>query len=178
MRTEPKIENRNEQPYVGIRRQIPMHELPTVIPQHLGEVAAWLEQQRVEPDGPPLVRYHMCPASADMAGMLDIGVGWPVATALAGNERIIADVLPAGRYAALVYIGVENGIKGNGALIAWAAAQGIQWDRWDDEAGDAFGGRVEYMLDGPADDPNPANWKTEVAIKMADDQARSQSVRR
>jgi hypothetical protein len=34
--------------------------------------------------------------------------------------------------------------------------------------GEAFGGRVEYLLDGPADDPDPANWKTEVAIKLAD----------
>ena len=57
-------------------------------------------------------------------------------------------------------------------LIAWAAAQGIQWDRWDAELGDAFGGRVEFMLDGPEDDPDPANWKTEVAIKLADDHAR------
>ena len=172
MITQPKLEDRKAQPYVGIRSQIPMQELPMVIPQRIGEVAAWLEQQSVEPDGPPLVRYHMCPASADMAGMLDIAIGWPVATALAGNDRIIADVLPAGRYASLVYTGVENGIKGNGALIEWAAAQGIQWDRWDDEKGDAFGGRVEYMLDGPEDDPNPANWKTEVAIKMADDHSK------
>ena len=167
MMSQPRIEDRNEQPYVGIRSQIPMQALPTVIPQQIGEVAAWLAQQGVEPDGPPLVRYHMCPPTADMAGMLDIAVGWPVAAALAGDDRIIADALPAGRYAALVYTGVENGIKGNGALIEWAAAKGIQWDRWDDERGDAFGGRVEYMLDGPEDDPNPANWRTEVAIKVA-----------
>jgi effector-binding domain-containing protein len=172
MITQPAIEDRKEQPYVGIRRQIPMQALPAVIPQHIGEVAAWLQQQRVEPDGPPLVRYHVCPPSADMASMLDIAVGWPVATGLAGNDRIIADVLPAGRYVSLVYTGIENGIKGNGALIAWAAAQGIQWDRWDAELGDAFGGRVEFMLDGPEDDPDPANWKTEVAIKLADNQAR------
>jgi effector-binding domain-containing protein len=171
MFTQPRVDDRNEQPYVGIRSQIAMGELPTVIPQQIGEVAAWLEQQRVEPDGPPLVRYHMCPAEVDMAAMLDIAVGWPIATVLAGNDRIIADALPAGRYASLVFTGVENGIKGNGALIAWAVAQGIHWDSWDVDKGEAFAGRVEYMLDGPDDDPNPANWKTEVAIKLADEQA-------
>jgi effector-binding domain-containing protein len=170
MITQPKIEDRTEQPYVGIRSQIAIRELPTIIPQHIGEVAAWLEQQRVESAGPPLVRYHSCPATPDMDGMLDIAVGWPIASALAGNHRIIADVLPAGRYASLVYRGVQNGIKGNAALIEWAAAQGIEWDHWDDELGDAFGGRVESMLDGPDDDPDPANWRTEVAIKLADDQ--------
>jgi hypothetical protein len=145
-----------------------MQELPTVIPQHIDEVAAWLEQQGVEPDGPPLIRYHVCPAIPDATAMLDIAIGWPVNHALPGSGPIIADVLPAGHYASLVYTGVENGIKGNGALIEWAEMQDIQWDRWDDAQGDAFAGRVEHLLDGPADDPDPANWDTEVAIKVAD----------
>ena len=46
MITQPKLEDRKEQPYVGIRSQIPMQELPMVIPQRIGEVAAWLEQLR------------------------------------------------------------------------------------------------------------------------------------
>ena len=166
--TEPKVETHDAQHYVGIRSQVPMSELPNVIPQHIGEVAGWLEQQGAAPDGPPLIRYHMCPPTADMTGMLDIAIGWPVDNPLPGSGRVIADVLPAGRYASLVYTGIENGIKGNGALLDWAAARGLQWDRWDDENGDAFGGRVEYMLDGPEDDPDPANWDTEVAIKLAD----------
>lgn len=162
--TEPKLENRSEQHYVGIRSRVSLQDLPIVIPQYLDEVAAWLEQQGVKPDGPPLMRYHVI----DMATKLDITFGWPVAAPLRGNDRIVAEVLPAGRYASLIYTGVKNGIKGNGALIEWAQSQGIQWDRWDDANGDAFGGRVEYMLDGPEDDPDPANWKTEVAIKVAD----------
>lgn len=162
--TEPKVEARDAQHYVGIRSQIPMSELPNVIPQHIDEVMGWLEQHGAAPDGPPLIRYHVI----DMANKLDITIGWPVANPLSSSVRIIADVLPAGRYASLVFTGVENGIKGNGALLEWAAAQGLELDRWDDEMGDAFAGRVEYMLDGPEDDPDPANWDTEVAIKLAD----------
>jgi effector-binding domain-containing protein len=168
MFSEPKVEERGVQHYVGIRSQVPMHAMPTVIPQHVDEVAAWLGERQIEADGPPIVRYHVCPATADMSGLLDIAIGWPVAAPVAGDGHIIADSLPAGRYASLVYTGVTNGISGNGALIAWAAAQGIKWDRWDDDLGDAFGGRVESMIDGPMDDPDPANWRTEVAIKTAD----------
>jgi effector-binding domain-containing protein len=166
--TEPKLDNRKALPYVAIRSQVTMQEMPTVIPRYIGEVAAWLEQQGIEPDGPPLIRYHVIPASVDMTGNLDIAVGWPIANAVSGSDRIIADLLPTGRYASLIYTGVENGIAGNGVLIEWARTQGIQWDHWDDELGDAFAGRVEHLLDGPDDDPNPANWKTEVAIKVSD----------
>jgi hypothetical protein len=71
------------------------------------------------------------------------------------------DALPAGRYASLVYAGVENGIAGDGALIDWAVGQGIEWDHWGNELGDAFGGRVEYM---------PAScWAIGLHIAVADD---------
>jgi effector-binding domain-containing protein len=144
-----------------------MRELPTVIPQYIGVVIGWLNQQGVAPDGPPIVRYHACPTIPAPDAMLDITVGWPLATAQTGNGRITGDSLPAGRYASLVYTGVENGIEGNGALINWAVAQGIEWDHWDVPQGEGFSGRVEYMIDGPDDDPDPGNWKTEVAIKVA-----------
>jgi effector-binding domain-containing protein len=168
--TEPKLDERAPQPYVGVRTQVSMEGLGAVIPQYIDEVAAWLNQQGVEPDGPPLIRYHVCPPVARPDAKIDVAIGWPVATVLKGDGHIIADALPAGRYASLVFTGVENGIPGNGALVAWAEQQGIEWDHWDDPLGDAFKGRVEYLMDGPDDDPNPSNWRTEVAIKLADGQ--------
>lgn len=165
--TEPKLDNREAQPYVGIRSQVSMGEMPNVIPQHIGEVIGWLGQQGIEPDGPPIIRYHVCPTIADRAALVDMTVGWPVARLLTGNDRIAADALPAGRYASLVYTGVENGVPANGILIDWAKENGIQWNSHDVELGEAFAGRVEYLLDGPDDDPDPANWDTEVAILTA-----------
>ena len=166
--TEPKIEQRPAQHYVAIRSQTTMGEMSTLIPQHIDEVAAWLGQQGIEPDGAPIIRYHACPSSAMMTATLDIAIGFPISRAVTDTERIIADSLPAGRYASLVYTGVENGIAGNAALIEWANQQGIEWDSWDNQIGEAFAGRVEHLLDGPDDDPNPSNWKTEVAIKLAE----------
>jgi effector-binding domain-containing protein len=121
----------------------------------------------VAPAGAPFIRYHVI----NMQAKLDIEVGAPVAGPLPGDGRVKAGVLPAGRYAALVYTGVENGIKGNQALLDWARAKGIRWDRWDDENGDAFGARYESFLTNPADEPDPAKWETEVAIRLADEQA-------
>jgi hypothetical protein len=81
---------------------------------------------------------------------------------------VAAEVLPAGRYAALIYRGVQNGIAGNAALLAWGAAQGLQWDQWSTPQGDAFGGRVEFFLTEPDVEPDPAQWETEVAIRLID----------
>jgi effector-binding domain-containing protein len=166
--TEPKVEDRAEQPYVGIRTQITMKEMGTgVVPRLLGEVFAWLGNHGVAPAGAPFMRFYVI----NMETKLDIELGVPVASAVKGDDRVLAGVLPAGRYAALVYTGVKNGIKGNKALIEWAVKNNIKWDRWDDENGDAFRSRYESYLTDPADEPDQAKWETEVAIRLADDQA-------
>jgi effector-binding domain-containing protein len=136
----------------------------TEIPQCIDEVIAWLGTQGIEPDGAPYIRYY----AIDMDAKLDIEVGWQVASALEGNGHIQGGVLPAGRYATLIYTGVENGIKGNGTLIQWARNNRVEWDRWDDEKGDAFRSRVEFFLTNPDEEPDPSKWETEVAILVQD----------
>ena len=163
MITEPKVEERAEQRYVGIRTQVPMSEFKNIIPQFLGELFGWLEQQGVAPAGAPFMRYHVI----NMPGNMDVELGVPVASAVQGDGRIAAGVIPAGRYASLVYSGL-NGIPGNKALIEWAAKNDIKWDRWDDKNGDAFRSRVEYFLTDPDEEPDKNKWETEVAIKVAD----------
>jgi effector-binding domain-containing protein len=163
--TEPKLEDRKAQRYVGIRTQATMQEMGTgLIPRLHQEVFVWLKKQGVTP-GAPFLRYHVI----NMESKLDIEMGWPVASALEGDGRSIAGVLPAGRYAALVYTGLKNGMKANKALLDWGAQKGLVWDRWEAENGDAFGARLESYLTDPADEPDPAKWEIEVAIRLADD---------
>jgi hypothetical protein len=56
MITEPKIEDRNEQSYVGIRAQVAMEELGKTLPPLWGEVYGWLASKGVKPAGAPLWR--------------------------------------------------------------------------------------------------------------------------
>jgi effector-binding domain-containing protein len=163
--TEPKVEERAALHYAGIRTQVLARQFPKIIPQFIGEVFGWLDKQSIAPSGAPLMRYYVI----NMKGLMDVEIGVPVESAITGDGRVSACVLPAGKYASLVYTGVKNGIKGNGALLDWGAKQGLVWDRWDDTNGDAFGGRVEFFLDGPEDDPDPAKWDTEVAIRLVDE---------
>lgn len=166
MFTEPKIEQRPEQPYVGIRFQIHMHAIgPDLFPQLIDELYNWLGERGLEPVGAPILRYY----TIDMPSNLDIEIGLPVEAAIPGDNRVTASTLPAGRYAYLVYTGVQNGIEGNRRLLEWGSAQGLTWDKCETPQGDAFGARYETFLDGPEDDPDPANWDNEVAICLADD---------
>lgn len=166
MITEPKLEDRKDQHYVGVRTQVEMREFPVVIPQLLGETFGWLGSQGVPPAGAPFMRYHVI----NMESKLDIEMGVPVASATPGNGRVAPGVLPAGRYASLIYTGVANGMKGNAALLDWGAAKGLVWDSWVAENGDGFGSRFESYLTDPAVEPDMAKWETEVAIRLADNQ--------
>lgn len=166
MFTEPKIDTRAPLPYVGIRSRVSMGEFGPQIPDALDRTMAWLDAQGIQPDGPPLIRYHACPTECGPEAFVEVCVGWPLAKPVAAPEGFEADSLPAGRYASLVFTGVENGMAGNGALIDWARAQGLSWDAWPLAGGEGFAGRVEHLIDGPEDDPDPANWRNEVAIKL------------
>lgn len=160
--TEPQVTEREALVYAGFRVEVSMEGLGGTVNELILRMENWLIRHGLELDGPPLVRYH----TIDMDALLDITVGFPVpeGTALEGPGTV--EVLPAGQYAALTFTGGENGIEGNGALIRWIAEQGLGMDYVDSPLGQKFAGRVEFMLDGPDDDPNPSNWRTEVAIKL------------
>jgi effector-binding domain-containing protein len=169
MITGPKVENRTAQPYVAIRTQVAMAELPTVIPELTSEVYGWLDKQSVAPAGESLIRYLVI----DMTTKLDIELGVLVETTLAGDGHITADILPAGRYATLIYTGDYPGLmNANKVLLDWGAEQGLVWDTYASDDGDGFGARYERYIRDPANEPDPAKWETEVAIRLADEQSR------
>jgi effector-binding domain-containing protein len=162
--TEPIIVHRDEQPYMGIRTQVGMPQLPAVIPQLHDEIYQLLEKRGVSPSGAPFIRYHVI----NMAAELDVEMGWPVAAVLPGEGNVSAELLPAGQYATLLYTGDYSGLMdANRVLIEWAEQNGIAWDRWEDEKGDAFGARIEIYHTDPGNEQDPAKWETEVAIRLA-----------
>jgi effector-binding domain-containing protein len=158
---QPHVDSRDEKRYVGIRAQTPMKGMSTVVTKLFTELSAWAKQNEVEVAGPPFLRYYVI----DMAAGMDIEACVPVTAELEVAGRVSPGVLPAGRYASLVYTG--SGYQGNKALVEWAKANDIAWDRWDDEKGDAFRSRYETYLTDPKVEPRRKNWEVEVAIKLA-----------
>ncbi len=162
--TSAQIDERPEQPYMAIRTVIKPSKLANTIRDLTREVFAWLEERGIGVTGPPFVRYNVI----DMKNQFDLTIGVPVVRHVAGDGRVEPGAIPAGRYGSLIYTNARRGRAGNGALIDWAIAEGIAWDHVDGPNGDAFAARVEYALTDPADEPDIAKWRTEVAIKIAD----------
>ncbi len=159
----PQIDNRPEQPYMGIRIISPFKGMSQAIDKMSKEMNAWVKTQGITPAGPPFLRFHVI----DMRGKMEITYGIPVSAALAGDGRVSADVLVAGRYASLIYI--NGGIAGNKALIEWVRGNGLEFDRWDTNEGDNFRCRYETFLTDPKTERRKTRWEIEVAIKLADD---------
>lgn len=159
------VYERPDEHYMGIRTQTPFKGMFTVIDKHLiKELRAWMKQENVEPAGQPFFRYYII----NMEGEMDVEVGIPVVTPLPGNGRICPGVLPAGRYASLIYIG--TGYTGSGALTRWAIENGLAFDQWDDPKGTAFRARYERYLTDPNIQPLKSKWEVEVAVKLVDNQ--------
>jgi effector-binding domain-containing protein len=159
---KPKIDTRPKQVYMGIRSIAPFKGMSKVIGNIAEKVNSWVDENKVKTAGPPFLRFHVI----DMRGFMDISFGFPMRKALPDDGDIKADVIPAGRYASLIYSG--GGVSANRALIEWVRAQGMDFDRWDTEQGDNFSGRYETYLTDPKIEPRKSKWKIEVAIKLAD----------
>jgi effector-binding domain-containing protein len=97
----------------------------------------------------------------------ELEFGVPTATPVAADGRVLAGVRPAGRYATVSYWGgYENLMDVNAVLIGWAREKSLKWDAVEAPAGDRYASRLEIYETDPKQEPDPARWKTEVAIKL------------
>lgn len=162
--TEPRIETRTEQPYVAITESVTMDAIGQLLPPLVGEVFGWLDAHDLAPAGDVFWKYNV----VDMDRELEVEVGIPVATAVAGDDRVRPGVLPAGRYATVTHIGPYPGlVDATARLLDWARQQGLMWDRSErDGGGERWGARLEFYLNDP--DEVPADkLETVLAFRLA-----------
>ena len=164
MSSAPEIVTRAEQQYVAIRTQVNQADLGTVVPPLNQEVFAWLGARGAAPAGAPFWKYNVI----DMARTLEIEAGVPVAAAVAGDDRVMSGVLPAGRYATLTHVGHPSELAAaTKALLDWAAEQGLTWDMTPGNDGDRWACRLEIYLTDPAQEPDMSKWVTQLEFKLA-----------
>lgn len=162
MITEPKIEKRRKQNYVAIRMAVPI-PFGKYLQPAWDEVYDWMVKRNIQPSGTAIIRY----LTTDMSKKLDIDVGFTVDKAVKADDRIIADVLPAGRYATLLYSGPYRGkgiYKATVALLEWAKENKIKWDTSKKRGVEWWNGRTEFYFSDPAVEKDPTKFKAELAF--------------
>jgi effector-binding domain-containing protein len=165
MLTPPSLEDRPAQPYAAINVRVSMREIGSTVPPLLPEVFGWLAQHGVDTAGPPFFRYLVI----DMAGDLEIEAGVPVVTHIVGDEQVRSGEFPAGRYATAVHTGPPADlVNATAELLAWAEANGVGWQTADSPAGEVWGGRAEFYLTDPGDEPDMTKWQTQLAFLTSD----------
>lgn len=161
--TPIKVEHHAEEQFMGIRfihAFAGMHKETDNVKK---ELEAWFKARGITPAGPPILRYYCI----DMRGKMELEYALPVPAPLEGDDRVKPSTLPAGRYTSLIYSG--GGYQGNKTLIEGSRAMGLEFDRWDTEAGDNFRSRYERFLTDPKVEHRKTKWDIEVAIKLVDE---------
>lgn len=160
MGNSPAIESRGERAYIARRVVMPLRDFGAHIPVLMGELCNWMEQHNVTPSGAMFLRFH----TIDMPERIDVEAALPVDDTPIAEDAISTGTVPAGRYATLIYTGVENAVAQNRRLIEWIAAQGeaMDYERRDD--GDHFAARIETLMSDPEDLPAQSQWQ--IAIKL------------
>lgn len=164
MQTEPRIVERAEQPYAAIRARVTMQELGTVLPPLHGELFGWLGAHGATPAGAPFWKYNV----VDMERILEVEVGVPLAAPVEGDGRVLAGVLPAGRYAFTSHTGHPAELyNATATLLDWGAEQGHAWDVTDTPDGPRWGARLEFYNTDPREEPDMNKWETDLAFRLA-----------
>ena len=165
MNSEPKIEKRPAHPYAAVRMQVPI-PFGKFLQPAWSKVNTWLADQGLS-HGPAIIRY----LTTDMSKVMDIEVGFVIDRSIPGSDGVLTDILPAGKYATLLYTGPYRGkgvYKANVAIIEWAKTNGVVWKTSTKKGAEWWVSRVEWYFSDPAGEPDPKKYKTELTFMVAD----------
>jgi hypothetical protein len=140
---EPVIQQRDEQPYVGLSASVTMDGFG-VLDGLFSDVFEWLGERGIVPAGASFVRYLVI----DMENLLEIEAAVPVDSHVAVDEGMVSDTLPAGSYVTLAYtakIGEEH-IAANAYLQQWARDHGVEWKNSMRDGIEHWGARIEISM--------------------------------
>lgn len=163
MLTLPTIVERVAQPYVAIREQVSI-PFEATIDRVMPELMERAKALGIEEPGPVFFKYNIIRMPE-----LQVEFGVPTTQPLAGDDRLLSGVLPAGRYVSLTYWGhYDNLIEVTALLIGWAKQKGLEWDAETLADGDHFACRLETYTNDPSEEPDPAKWETVLEFKLRD----------
>lgn len=157
----PRLESGCSQPYIAIPIQAKLQVRGEIIAL-IEELKTWISSRKLKISGPMFYRYWIM-SHADEP--LTMEVGFPVCTAIAGDNRVKAGSIPIGTFATLVHCGHPDTINRSADLLhSWAKQQSLQWQKHRQGNHDVWAGRFEFYLTNPASEPDPNKWRTALAF--------------
>jgi effector-binding domain-containing protein len=164
MTNEPQIEQRSEQPYIGIRETVTMDGFPAAVDKGFPKLFSQLEEHGLTLAGAPFIRYHLTSETE-----FEIEMGAPADTVVPDDGRIRSGSLPAGRYVTLRHTGPFDGLPAaHEALQQWAREHNVPLDSWDTDRGTGWLSCAEHYLVDPSAEPDPAKWEVELTYLTAE----------
>jgi hypothetical protein len=170
MHNQPRIVTRSAQPYHAVARAV-TESVARAADAAFAELAGWMGEEGISATGAPFIRVH----EVDRAGIpFAIEAALPVADhAPDGPHTVIADELPAGRWATLLHVGPYCRRRGPGiddarlSLVRWTASQGLVYGH-PTPRGEALVCCVDHLRVGPGVEPDHMRWQTELAYLILD----------
>jgi hypothetical protein len=160
---EPRIEERDAVPYVGIRREV-TDGVPAMVDAAFPELFGWIRERGVGLAAAPFIRVWEVDADGEP---VEMEVCARLADEVAPTGQVRADELPAGRWMVVVHTGpyrseTEADIGDTrDRLLRWANERGIRYSR-ESERGGRLTCAVDHLWRGPAETSDHSTWETEV----------------
>ena len=149
----PEILDIDEQPTAVVHLKVARDAIQGVMGPAIEEVLTVLSSQGIATTG-PLFDHHLLMDPTTF----DFDVGFPVATTVEPEGRVIPAALPGGRVVRTVYHGAYEGLGDAwGEFDAWLAANDV---RHSDELWERF-------IAGPESSKDPTDWRTELVRPLA-----------
>jgi effector-binding domain-containing protein len=156
----PFFETCEPVPYISLVYTLSMERLSEAA-AGFGRIYSWLDQQGIEPSGPPFYRY----VEFNEDGLITIEAGVPADVTDIQKNRFSTGILAEGRYVSILYTGDYSGLESITAfLMRWAEMRGLKLQFHDEGTVSHWASRLEWYLVGPDDEPDPAEWQTRVSI--------------
>lgn len=154
----PQVGDRHAQPYLAIRANGPMQQLPQFAPGNFERLHNFMRKNGVEA-GEGFFRYRAFRED----GSVELDVGTTTGRAVGGGGEVFADTLPAGRYASATYTGPYDRLYDAFCMLnGWVTARGLAVAGEDD----APECQVEIYRISPAQEADPVRWETDLLLKI------------
>ena len=148
--SEPATVARDAVAYAAIRTETTMEKIPEDLPILWPSVYGWITEQGATPSGAPFIHYH------SMDEGLNVSVGIPVPAPMEASGDVVAGEFPSGDYLCAVLTGPYDLLREAHASI----------HDWANERGVRLGYPTESYLTDPGSEPDPNQWRTEIAYEI------------